>query len=236
MSGIYLQKRLIPGRAKRAILAIAGSRRARVFQRETRSFTLTVRDFQPAEQPGGPNTEKDGQHISRSLKTSTAETALVLIDVWADHPIKGWQARADENVREKLRPLVDRARESGVLIVHSPHGEAIHPLIKPTANDLIIDDPDEQVHLDEILKKQGVRHLLYGGYASNMCILGRPTGIFEMAKRGYEVVFVRDASLAIEAPEFLEEQLTHKVVTYIIEANWGVSTDVDAVLTALNGE
>jgi hypothetical protein len=54
-----------------------------------------------------------------------------------------------------------------------------------------------------------------------------------MSQQGYDVIFVRDASLAIEAPDFLERDMTHQVATYMVETNWGVSTSVDDVLEAM---
>lgn len=209
--------------------------RRRVTRPGSGLVTLRVRSFQHVDGAKRPGTERDGQHIFRTLEFPISELALVLIDVWASHPNEGFAERADENIRTKLLPLVAAAREHGVLIVHCPHGRPGNPLVKPLPTEMVLDDPGEKMRLVRALRQRGTKYLLYAGYSSNMCILTRPAGIIEMSQQGYETVLVRDASLAIEAPEFLDGELTHQVATYMVEINWGVTTVVDEVLAALEG-
>ena len=232
-AGILIQRRRLPGRLRRRVLSAVASSRKQVARSRNGRVSLEVRGSGHGDDATSPNTERDGHHIFRTLELPISELALVLIDVWADHPVKGWAERADENMRTKLLPLVQAAREHGVLVIHCPHGESPHPLVRPLPTELVLDGLGEKARLVEALRQRGIRRLLYAGYASNMCILTRPTGIIEMARLGYEIVFVRDASLAIEAPEFLDGQLTHGVATYMVETNWGVTTEVDQVLAAL---
>ena len=49
-----------------------------------------------------------------------SRAALVLVDVWDRHYLKDTHARADEIIRRRLRPLVDRGRSAGLPIVHAP--------------------------------------------------------------------------------------------------------------------
>ena len=196
-------------------------------------MTLEVRGSSHGDDTTSPNTERNGHHIFRTLELPISELALILIDVWADHPVKGWTERADENMRTKLLPLVQAVREHRVPVIHCPHGRATSPLLSPLPDEPVLDDPAGGGRLVKTLQQRGVKYLLYAGYSSNMCVLTRPTGIIEMARQGYKILFVRDASLAIEAPEFLDGQLTHGVATYMVETNWGVTTEVDQVLAAL---
>ena len=232
-AGILIQRRRLPARLRRRVLSAVTSSKKRVARSRNGRISLEVRGSNHGDDATSPNTERDGHHIFRTLELPISELALVLIDVWADHPVKGWAERADENMRTKLLPLVQAAREHGVLVVHCPHGRSTSPLLSPLPDEPVQDDSAEGTPLVKTLQQRGVNYLLYAGYSSNMCVLTRPTGIIEMARQGYEILFVRDASLAIEAPEFLDGQLTHRVATYMVETNWGVTTEVDQVLAAL---
>jgi nicotinamidase-related amidase len=232
-AGILIQRRRLPARLRRRALSALASSRGQSARSGSKRVSLEVRGSGHGDDATSPSTERDGHHIYRTLELPISELALVLIDVWADHPVKGWAERADENMRTRLLPLVQAAREHGVLVIHCPHGRATSPLLPPLPDEPVLDDPAGGTRMVKTLQQRGVNYLLYAGYSSNMCVLTRPTGIIEMARQGYEIVFVRDASLAIEAPEFLDGQLTHGVATYMVETNWGVTTEVDQVLAAL---
>ena len=232
--GVLLQRSRVPGRALRRASYALASAKVSMTRPQDGLTKLNVRDFQHADDPKQAGTERDGRHVSYTLDVAPSELALILIDVWSDHPIKGWAERAEKNVATKLLPLVESARKYGIMVVHCPHGESPHPLVRPLTTELVIDDRGEKTRLVQALQQRGIRRLLYAGYASNMCILTRPVGIIEMSQQGDDIIFVRDASLAIEAPDFLETDLTHQVATYMVETNWGVSTSVDDVLEALD--
>jgi nicotinamidase-related amidase len=232
--GVVFQRRGYLGQAKRMVFNRFRRFRARNLSFANQRVDIEVRTFPTTSVSGPLLSEREGSYENRSISTTTAEIALILVDVWADHPVKGWQARAEANIEGMVLPLVNASREHGILVVHAAHGEAVHPLIKPQALDLVIQGSTEQAQLVSALNSRGIRYLLYAGYASNMCILGRPTGIFEMQKKGYDIIFVRDASIAIEAPEFLDQEVTHRVATFMIEANWGASTTVGQILAQLH--
>ena len=232
-AGVLAQRRRLPGRLRRRVQSAVASSRKQVARSRNERLSLEVRGSGHGEDATSPKTERDAHHIYRTLELPISELALILIDVWADHPVKGWVERADENIRTKLLPLVQAAREHGVLVVHCPHGRSTNPLLAPLPDEPVLDDPASGMSLVKALRQRGVNYLLYAGYSSNMCVLTRPTGIIEMARHGYEIIFVRDASLAIEAPEFLDGRLTHGVATYMVETNWGVTTEVGQVLAAL---
>ena len=231
--GVLIQRRRLPGRIRRRVITKLASFRRQAFRAQDGYVTLKVRAFQQANNGKSLSTEKDGHYAFHTLEIPASELALILIDVWADHPIKGWIERAEQITRTKLVLLVEAARERGVLVVHCPHGEPTHPLVNPMPTELVLDGPGAKAQLIKVLQQRGTKYLLYAGYASNMCVLTRPTGIIEMAQDGYRIVFVRDASLAIEAPDLLDEQTTHKVATYMVETNWGTTTNVEDIVAAL---
>jgi len=235
--GILAQRAHLPGKVLRKI-GIINSPSIIPWSRlpdSDRIVRLKVRDFEVANDPKKFDTEYDGKYVQRTIEVPISQLALILIDVWAEHPNDGWAERERENIETKLAPLVDTARKHGLLIVHSPHGRAIHPLVSPLSSEIVVDGPDEQEELVRVLKKRRIQFLLYAGYATQMCVLHRPTAIIEMAKRGWadRIILVRDATIAVEAPWSLEEELTKKVAIYMVETNWGMSTTVNDVIEAL---
>ena len=49
-----------------------------------------------------------------------SETALVLVDVWNQHYLKDTQARAEEIIQSRIRPLLSATRKAGLPIIHAP--------------------------------------------------------------------------------------------------------------------
>lgn len=70
--------------------------------------------------PGVDWTEENTRHAFLDWTVPIAQSALVLIDVWDNHYLKGAKERAEAIIHERLRPLVDACREHGMLILHAP--------------------------------------------------------------------------------------------------------------------
>lgn len=231
--GIFLQRYHMPQMVFRKLRSRLMNNINRKSTANNNKIQLEVRTFEHAYSPKIYYTEEDGQYTKHTLDVGLSEIALILIDVWSSHPNKGWMQRAQQNIRCRLLPLVEGLRQHKVPIVHCPHDQPINQLVKPLPQELLVDGPKEVGRLIESLQGWGTRYLLYAGYASNMCILNRPVGIQAMSKLGYDIIFVRDASLALEAPQFLSEETAHSVATNMIETDWGMSTEVHQVLSAL---
>ena len=206
-------------------------------------------------------TEKESTISFDTLHLDRERTALIVIDVWERHHNEGWFARAEENIRTKMLPLVDFIRKSGIPIIHIPHEfetYGIHPEVRPPdgsepvvlrsvscpkcqdvsdifaeSREVAIKDYDIDV-LSRGLRDHDITTLLYAGYASNWCMLHRDAGIITMKKLGFNIVFVRDCSLAMEMPETLEGELAHKVITQMIECQYGPSTTLADLTEALD--
>ena len=240
--GIFAQRYHLPGTLLRQVSSI---RHTGLFQTKDVSrhidhddprIALRLRDFQQAVDPENFDTEQDGQEIYLIEEIPLSRLALILMDVWDNHPNDGWTDRERENVHARLLPLVQAARRRGILIVHSPHGRSIHESVAPLPQEIVVDGPNEQAELLQLLHSRGIEYLLYAGYASNMCVLTRPTGIIEMSRHGYRIILVRDASIAVETPESLEAQWNHYVAVHVVEINWGATTTVDDVIAALEAQ
>lgn len=62
----------------------------------------------------------------------------------------------------------------------------------------------DQLH--ELAAARGILHLIYAGFATNWCILGRDYGIRAMRARGYNTILLRDATEGVEFPDTLAEK------------------------------
>jgi hypothetical protein len=120
--------------------------RRRAVQAEAAGVTLRTRNYHPAAEVGrpapSPVSEADGGHEEIGHPIDPAHSALVLIDVWAAHPVAGWDARAQVNVRERLLPLLRCCRRAGLTIVHAPHGQPMHPDVQPAPGEWRVEGPD----------------------------------------------------------------------------------------------
>ena len=74
---------------------------------------------------------------------------------------------------------------------------------------------------DRLLRKRGIVHLIYMGFATDMCILNAPGGIAPMAQLGYQTVLVRDATLGVEFPDWWEERVATRYAIRFFETHYG---------------
>ena len=68
--------------------------------------------------------------------------------------------------------------------------------LEPHPDDFVI-ATGEQLH--RLCRHRGIVHLIYGGFAANMCVPGRDYGTRAFGLRGYNVILLRDGTTAIEA-------------------------------------
>ncbi|MBP7216604.1 MAG: hypothetical protein KBA46_04895 [Candidatus Omnitrophica bacterium] len=200
-------------------------------EKQTRSkeVTLRVRDYRPSRNVKKFDTELDSKHIFVDKALDLSKTALILIDVWDYHPNDGSLSRLKKNISEKVVPLVEWARNNGVQVVHAAHRSKISSLISVLPQDINLDEQDsDHENLAVLLHNKGIETLLYAGYASNMCLINRGVGIYIMRRlHQFDILVVRDCTLAFEMPETLDKQWCNLVAINMIEANWGASTTLD---------
>jgi nicotinamidase-related amidase len=60
---------------------------------------------------------------------------------------------------------------------------------------------------DDWLRSKGIDTLIYVGFCTNLCILDAPGGMRLMCALGYKCIILREATLAVEFPETLEQRL-----------------------------
>ena len=81
----------------------------------------------------------------------------------------------------------------------SPDHEAGLPqVLRPQGDDLVV---SESWQLHRLMKKRGITHLLYTGWALNWCLWFSPCGMSDMDRKGYLCSAVRGGCVAIENRE-----------------------------------
>ncbi len=67
--------------------------------------------------------EANTEYAHLDWEVPLSQVAFVLLDVWDRHYLKDTAQRAEQIIKEKLRPLVSACREAGVSMVHAPSPE-----------------------------------------------------------------------------------------------------------------
>ena len=89
-------------------------------------------------------------------------------------------------------------------------------------------EPEEWVvatgqQLHDLCRQLGVLHLVYAGFATNWCILNRDYGLRAMARRGYNLILLRDATAGVEFPDTLDGLLATEMAVREVEQQLGFS-------------
>lgn len=206
-------------------------------------LTLPLRKFAPALDPDKVQTEMDNAYSIEPRQIDLARACLVVIDAWNYHPNAGWLARARAHQEAKLKPTLALMRGHGVHLAHASHGQEVSPLAAPKPGEFVAEfSPNNfDISRDALrnhLESRGIRTLFYAGYASNWCVLHRPTGIIAMAKAGYDIVLIRDCTIAFETPDTLAGEWCNYVTINTVEHQWGTTVtlgDLQAAFRTQSG-
>ncbi|MBT4496251.1 MAG: isochorismatase family protein [Gemmatimonadetes bacterium] len=104
-------------------------------------------------------------------------------------------------------------------------------------SDLVAPLPGEPIiatgnQLHELLTERRILHLVYAGFATNWCVIGRDYGIIAMNERGYNIVLVRDATTGVEFHDSVEELTATEIAIREVETKYAWSTTTDAFITS----
>jgi ureidoacrylate peracid hydrolase len=131
----------------------------------------------------------------------------------------------------KSNPLkLMRARPElrGKILTHGSWDYAFVAGLEPQAADFIVPKSRYSgfcgTDLDNVLRARGVRHLLFAGIASNVCV---ESTLREAYHREYFCVFIRDATQA-SGPAFVQDAVVYTVETFL-----GWVSDTESVCAAL---
>ena len=75
--------------------------------------------------------------------------------------------------------------------------------------------------LQALFREKRILHILYAGFSTNWCILGRDYGLAAMMARGYNVILLRDATEGIEFPDTLEAGWATELAVHEVEQKYG---------------
>jgi type 1 glutamine amidotransferase/nicotinamidase-related amidase len=157
--------------------------------------------------------------VSNRLEWDPSRTAVIICDMWDRHWCRGATERVAE-MAPSMNEFVKKARQKGMLIVHAPSSTVGyykgHPARKraqsaPQASNLPegiegwcrwindkekadypIDHSDSGVEVWNLFEQRRIQNVIILGVHTNMCVLGRPFGLRNMARSGKDVVLVRD--------------------------------------------
>lgn len=202
----------------------------------------------------GSNEWKPG---SREAVWNTAETAIIVCDMWDDHYCKSAAERVADMV-PRMNGVLTAARNHGATVIHAPSGVTYlyadmpqrkrmqqarlfkpetpleawchvdpkrEPELPVDVSRQPCDDPvigayvqkftrqhpgltisgwdgvsDNGQEILNYLKQEGLTNVVLMGVHTNMCVLGRPFGIRQMVKQGFNVVLARDLTDAMYDP------------------------------------
>lgn len=131
-------------------------------------------------------------------------------------------------------PPQDFVRRQGEYAVYAPPEEPHMPqILRDRVERWIMADlaplPEDFVvingaQLHRLCRHQRILHLLYAGFAANVCVLYRDYGIRAMSvERHYDVILIRDCTSAIETHDTVQDELMLKVAVRTVEMNFGNS-------------
>lgn len=186
---------------------------------------------------------RDGQRFYEVDECETIEhrivtpekTMLIVMDPWSDVGNDLLNKHCEKVYYGKILPLVHKCIELGLPVTvltnakdPDGYGYDIYSELKDLKADGKIDivyhqDTNTQAFADA-LKAKGIDTLMYCGFCTNMCIIGRPLGIIAMnlaQNAGFRMLFASDAAAAIEYGKSWETQDIHNWVTFAL-SQWAV--------------
>ena len=85
-----------------------------------------------------------------------------------------------------------------------------------------------------LCKDAAVNHLIYAGFAINMCLLLSPAGMADMSKRDIMCSAFRQAVTAVENKETASKELCKEIALWRVALSYGFVFDVDDFVSALS--
>ncbi len=229
-----------------------------VYAEAATTFTVPTerRSFFELDEKGAAKLDKNG--VPYQAKTdviqfrqtfSAANTAFFVVDPWNDMPGNFLNEYYEKIIQNKILPLIQQASvyqfsvyiftNDCKAIQPTPYSctvdKKFHALVKKYPWVHIVSWQALQVDaFVEKLKKQGISNLIYTGFASNMCVIDRPTGMISMRQRGFSLYFIPEASAAVETKATWETGDIHHAMTQIISQSMAKLIQYREIDSALN--
>lgn len=169
--------------------------------------------------------------VTINVDFSPQNTAFFVIDPWNNMPSDFLNQYFGKITENYILPLIKRANEKGFPVyIFTNDCKTIKPIPTiceipqqfylmakkyPKVQIVYWQDIDLSVFVKS-LRDKGISSLIYTGFASNMCVIGRPAGMINMVQQGFSLYFIPEASAATETKETWQSQKIHKATTTII--------------------
>ena len=161
------------------------------------------------------------------FELSNKDTAFIVMDPWCDWADDYLNEYFGAVTEKTTLPLMQAAAESGhkiIILTNDPARVKYNTKITPGLQKLVDEGKAELLYhtdwpydkFNEKLDSDGIKNIIYTGYASNMCVLTRELGITKMIGSGKRLFFVPECSAAMEHADTWETQEVHKATTFII--------------------
>jgi len=173
--------------------------------------------------------KKDEKEYTFDRTLFINKSALIVIDPWLDSGDEDLNAYYKPLLSNKVIPLVSKAILLGFPVYvltndpkknYADYGSEIPRELVSLANQekikvLYHQDFDEKSFAD-FLHARSIDMLIYSGFASNMCIIGRSMGMIPMKSKGFRLFFIPEASAAVEFSNTWKTSEIHQATTLLI--------------------
>lgn len=138
-------------------------------------------------------------------------------------------------------PPAFRSRTGPYAVYRNPReqapGRPLHWAARLAMSPHIDVQPGEAVvatgaQLHALSQDRRILHLLYVGFATNWCVLGKDYGIRAMKNRGYSPILLRDATTGVEFPDTLDTLQATELAVREVEQQHGFTASNRDFLTA----
>lgn len=182
-------------------------------------------------------------HHSRAINPN--ESAIIVMDPWIDSPSDHLNEYYGNIAESKIVPLVRAAQTKGHPVIvltndcnFTQYSCKIHDELQDMANkeqiSVIYHQSMDDEQFSNYLKKRQIKTLFYIGFASNMCVIGRKMGMIPMKLNGFQLLFVPEASAAVEEKDTWNSQSIHKETTKVISQWIGEIAKYEDMMNALS--
>ena len=155
------------------------------------------------------------------------ETLILVMDPWVDMESDHLNDYFGRITERTILPAVRNAIAIGhpvVVLTNDPKKVSYNTAVN---SDLESMAANRQLHIiyhhdfnrsqfAEMLKRNGIKKIVYTGFASNMCVIGRELGMIPMKNQGFRLYFVPEASAAVERKDSWSSSDAHEDATQLI--------------------
>jgi nicotinamidase-related amidase len=178
-------------------------------------------------------------------RTITPErTAILIMDPWVDMATNEWNEFYGAITEARIIPLVELAIARGhpiIVLTNDPdlvsYNTKIHPELQKLVTEgkisLLFHSDFDEDSFAEYLHSNGINTLIYTGFASNICVIGRRDGMIAMRNQGFRLFFIPGASAAVEFADSWDDQRIHEETTGIISQWIAEIIDYDEIMRIL---